>query len=191
MRTDITEVYFIQEVVEGLNKTVNTLTNLCTDFSPGDTVKYLIDFPTQKPTQAFPVGVFKRFLESFRKVPYGTVNRQFLKHRTVVRVRTAATATTGIIFVLTQDIEFIKAQGITLDFVSGFLCGSTCAFRSVTPCLAYLLCRRERSCPGQPCNKLIDKVQQSYDLVYNKVDSRGKSVQYGRSHSTQTVLKVL
>ena len=176
MRTDIAEVYFVQEVVQSLNKAVNALTNLRAYFSPGNTVKYFIDLSTQKPTQAFPVRVFKRFLKSFRKVPYGTINRQFFKHRTVVRVRTATTATAAVILVLTQDIEFIKAQGITLDFISGFLCGSTCAFRSVTPRLAYFLCCRERSRPGQPCNKLIDKVQQGYDLVYNKVNSRGKGI---------------
>ena len=194
MLTNIGKVHCVKEPVSGLYGCIDTPTNLLTNTRPINTVNNLINLVTKQCAKFLPIFILKCLFQLVRKLTDSVIKRKFLKHGTVVTTATASTTRTtrtAILVLITKYVQFIKSQCVTLDFLRSFLRCSPCAFRRVTPCLTYLLRSREGTFTCQSCKQLIDKVQQSYNLVSYKIYSRGKGVNNRCSHSTQRVLQVL
>ena len=190
--TYVGEIHRIKEPVRSLNSTIQCKAYLMSDTAPVNAIHNLIDLLTQESTKSFPVSIVKGFTQFVRKVTDILVNREFLKHGTVVSSTTpAATTTRTVVGVVLDDIKFINTHGVGLNFVNGFLCGTRSTFSRTAIGGGYLLRSGKCAFARQPGDKHIYHVQKGSNLINEEVDCRGKCGDYGRSHSTQRVFKVL
>ena len=190
--TYVGEIHRIKEPVRSLNSTVQRKAYLVSDTAPVNAIHNLIDLLTKESAKSFPVSIVKGFFQLVRKITDILINREFLKHGTVVSSTTpAATATRTVVGVVLDDIEFINTHGVGLDFINGFLCGTCRSVSRTAISGSYLLRSGKCAFARQPGDKHIYHVQKGGNLINEEVDCRGKCVDYGRSHSTQRVFKVL
>ena len=188
--TQLVEVHFLEEVVGGLHRSIDTPAQFATNGSVVNAVNDLIHLTANQSSQFLPVRIVESLFQFIGKIANTVINGKFLKHGTVVST-TAATSTAACIILLHDDVQFVNARGCVTNFLCRLCSGTACLFQRVPVRGSVLLCRRKAGSTRKPCEQHIDEVQQGYNFINHKVDCRGKRIDDRRSHSTKTVLEIL
>ena len=173
MIAELSEVGVTQERIGGLDRPIDTTTDLCAQAAPIDLIHSFVHLVGEDFAKFVPITALERLFQTVNEVAKIVVNLSFLEHGLKIRKIAPATA-----LVRVENVQLVEVGEKVFRLAGGF------ADR-----VGILRLRLDRlgvnALSTQFCEKLCQKVQHIGDLVRQKIKSGSEGVYDGGDSGRQ------